>query len=634
MFYYPNVLQYRTGCFSTVWLAATKAIKISRRDYLKVNVQRTCGDIMDYVLVRAPPLQPGLPRPRFSLYLSFQLQYGIIIVYHRQCTILLEEIQHIIDRLLRSTKKLKIDLVEPDRLALNVPDSLSMLEESERALDPFFGVLGYTLPSPSVLMQQWQVPEEESPPRPLVERHGTPQRDRITASPESITLVEREPVAIPAAVVFEGVDLPVVTPSHMDIIDMLMEQQDQFPGEVEEREQEREAERAREQQQTTVSTVQLGVTEVTPEDLALLPEKEAGPPAETPTAPPPSPPLETTPLETSPLSVIPLPSSPEREGEREAEEPAASRRERELAHERERRGRKEGEGDTSAVEPEPAAPARKQRRRRQLLFIDPQTQIPPEELQDAIQDPLTETQSLKLVQPPSRQSVSPEELLSNPCTALHPDILDLWKKGAFVMPLLSVAARKRLAEEETELEKESVGAVEEVRVKDKEERVEDKGVREEISPKEVPRELAESGLPQPEVSVSIELMGEVSDRDVSHLIIPESRGSPTGEILFPLEDIPEEGVRPAEREIEQVPMTRANLMGMLWRPFQEQRNVLFHSLLPPLADRSTASRSFSTLLECVSARILSVEQDEPYGSIIIAQGPLYEQEGGWAPHAD
>ena len=49
------------------------------------------NDIMDYVLVRAPPLQPGLPRPRFSLYLSFLLQYGVIIVYHRQCAILLGE---------------------------------------------------------------------------------------------------------------------------------------------------------------------------------------------------------------------------------------------------------------------------------------------------------------------------------------------------------------------------------------------------------------------------------------------------------------------------------------------------------------------------------------------------------------
>lgn len=46
-------------------------------------------DIMNYVLERVPPPRPGLPRPRFSLYLSSQLQYGVIVVYHRQCAILL-----------------------------------------------------------------------------------------------------------------------------------------------------------------------------------------------------------------------------------------------------------------------------------------------------------------------------------------------------------------------------------------------------------------------------------------------------------------------------------------------------------------------------------------------------------------
>ncbi|XP_064152902.1 meiotic recombination protein REC8 homolog isoform X1 [Anguilla rostrata] len=454
MFYYPNVLQYRTGCFSTVWLAATKAIKISRRDYLKVNVQRTCDDIMDYVLVRAPPLQPGLPRPRFSLYLSFQLQYGVIIVYHRQCALLLEEIQHTIDRLLRSAKTLKIDLVEPDRPALTVPDGLSMLEECERAQDPFFGVMEYAMPSPSTIMQQWQVPEETSPQRPLVERLGTPQRDRITASPESITLVDRELVVTPAAE-FEGADLPEVTPRHMDIIDMLMEQQDQFPEEVEEREEVREAEISREQQQAAVSALQLGVTAVTAEDLTLLPEREAETPAP---APPSTPPLPPPPLETTPVSVIPLPSSPEGEREGETEE---------------RRRRKERGRDSPGLEPEPAAPPKKPRRRRQLLFIDEQTQIPSEELQEAIQDPLTETQTLELFEPPSRRSVSPVELLSNPCTALHPDILDLWRRAAVVTPLSSVAAGERVEEGETESERGSLAAVEQERVADKEVREED-----------------------------------------------------------------------------------------------------------------------------------------------------------------
>ena len=48
-------------------------------------------DILDYVTVQMPPLHPSLPRPRFSLYLSSQLQYGVVIVYHRQCAFLLGE---------------------------------------------------------------------------------------------------------------------------------------------------------------------------------------------------------------------------------------------------------------------------------------------------------------------------------------------------------------------------------------------------------------------------------------------------------------------------------------------------------------------------------------------------------------
>ncbi len=49
-------------------------------------------DIVDYVMVQVPPVHPSLPRPRFSLYLSSQLQYGVVIVYHRQCAFLLGEL--------------------------------------------------------------------------------------------------------------------------------------------------------------------------------------------------------------------------------------------------------------------------------------------------------------------------------------------------------------------------------------------------------------------------------------------------------------------------------------------------------------------------------------------------------------
>lgn len=42
-------------------------------------------EILSYVLVQVQPPQPGLPRPRFSLYLSAQLQIGVIRVYSQQC---------------------------------------------------------------------------------------------------------------------------------------------------------------------------------------------------------------------------------------------------------------------------------------------------------------------------------------------------------------------------------------------------------------------------------------------------------------------------------------------------------------------------------------------------------------------
>lgn len=42
-------------------------------------------EILNYVLVRVQPPHPSLPRPRFSLYLSAQLQIGVIRVYFQQC---------------------------------------------------------------------------------------------------------------------------------------------------------------------------------------------------------------------------------------------------------------------------------------------------------------------------------------------------------------------------------------------------------------------------------------------------------------------------------------------------------------------------------------------------------------------
>ncbi|XP_068998801.1 meiotic recombination protein REC8 homolog [Embiotoca jacksoni] len=265
MFYYPTVLKRHTGCFSTIWLVATKGIKVPRREFLKVNVQNTCDDIMNYLLERIPPPRPGLPRPRFSLYLSSQLQYGVIVVYHQQCTILLEELYSVVGQLHKKWRKSqKIDMDDHSRQAQVLPDALSLLEEAEGAPDPLFGAMYVqdAIPSPTTLVQlaentgmtmSWEL-REASPEHPELRSPAAAAaaaaaatEGGITASPESITLRETEPVTIPTPE-FEGAEL---ADEHLDIIDFLLAETDDFPEEDLERpreevtagEQERKIER-------------------------------------------------------------------------------------------------------------------------------------------------------------------------------------------------------------------------------------------------------------------------------------------------------------------------------------------------------------------------------------------------------
>ncbi|EGW11555.1 Meiotic recombination protein REC8-like [Cricetulus griseus] len=130
MFYYPNVLQRHTGCFATIWLAATRGSRLVKREYLKVNVVKTCEEILNYVLVRVQPPMPGLPRPRFSLYLSAQLQIGVIRVYSQQCQYLVEDIQHILERLHRAQMRIRIDMEEADLTLATVhsPEAITLQE--------------------------------------------------------------------------------------------------------------------------------------------------------------------------------------------------------------------------------------------------------------------------------------------------------------------------------------------------------------------------------------------------------------------------------------------------------------------------------------------------------------------------
>ncbi|XP_072249374.1 meiotic recombination protein REC8 homolog [Leuresthes tenuis] len=601
MFYYPVVLKHHTGCFSTIWLVATKGIKVPRRDFLKVNVKSTCDDIMNYVLERVPAPRPGLPRPRFSLYLSSQLQYGVVVVYHRQCVILLEELQSVVGQFLKQLSSRKIDMDDHSRQALNLPDALSLLEETEGALDPLFGVmqLQEPMPSPRTLIEMGREYLREASPEyvrsPESARPAAAELEAgITASPESITLREMEPATIPTAE-FEGEDL---IDHHPDTISFLLAQADHFPeGGLElpredatPREQESEQERGgrdQEEERTkeqTGSTTELQPTTVSSEDGMMSPQQEPDLPVEAP-----RPPRD----QLTPVSVpeVPLPSS--------------------AARERRRRLRSLQLEDV----PPAARKRRRRRKRRQLIFFDPETQLSQEELEQQINDPLIETKRSHLLTPSSGRVLTASELLNNPCNFLPDEVLFLWRQAATITPLsgadLLVGER---GPESTDSEREREREVMEVAEREEQ--------RLELSPEEVQREMVESEMF--DISAPGILPLEASDQqevsqEISSVHTSEREGSIISRSVSTLQDIPEVMDELIERFGAQSPGLLPELAELEVEP------VLFHSLLPPEANRRTVSKLFQKLLESLTARKLCVEQDQPYGDILIFPGSNYEE---------
>ncbi|XP_026228666.1 meiotic recombination protein REC8 homolog [Anabas testudineus] len=600
MFYYPTVLKRHTGCFSTIWLVATKGIRVPRRDFLKVNIKSTCEDIMNYVLERVPPPHPGLPRPRFSLYLSSQLQYGVIVVFHRQCAILLEELHFIVSQLLKQRTTQNIDM-DGSRQALVLPNALSLLEETEGAPDPLFGVMdmSYAMPSPSKLIQLAEEYLREASPQPpeltIPAAAPAPEPERgITASPDSITLRETEPAAIPTAE-FEGVDL---VDQHPETLDFLLAEADHFledvkiaREEVTPEEQEREMEReAREgdlekerTKELTASTIELQPTPLPSEDATLLPQEEPALAVEKP-----GPPSD----ELTPVSVPVLPSPPS----------AAKEQER-----------------PSPEEEAPTPEEKRKRRKRQLVFFDPETQLTQEVLQKQIADTQIETRRPPFPPPSSHRRLPAADLLNIPCTFLPEEVHSLWRQAATITPVsgsdLQVGERgPESTDSEKEREREMVEAAE--AAQREEERLE-------VSPKEVPRDFTESELFDISGMGTLPLEGsdqrEVS-RDLSPMLTSEKEGSIVSRSVSTLQDIPEV----LDELLGSIAAESPGLLPELAE--HEVAPALFQSLLPPEVNRKTVSTTFQRLLETLSARKLRAEQREPYGDILILPGPKYEAE--------
>ncbi|KAJ8010571.1 hypothetical protein DPEC_G00076460 [Dallia pectoralis] len=567
MFYYQNVLQRHTGCFSTIWLAATKGIRITRRDLLRVNVRQTCEDIIDYVTVQVAPPCPQLPRPRFSLYLSSQLQYGVVIVYHRQCGLLLEEIQQTIEGLLRSGRHARIDLPVGDNQAQNIPNLLVLLEETEGAQDPFFGLMGFKnqLPSPHHIAQRMA---STTPERSL----GTSPRtasdsDGFKSPPDAITLKQEQLVF--AAPEFEDVELPEATGQE---IDMLLEQQDQFHDE-QEREHDRAGDRWGDSEPGMTSIDQLKVSAVGGDSMCQL-EENSGRSLEAA--------LEVTPVVTDAFTR-------KRESERGAENVP----------------------DSSCGKLLNIDTPLKRRRRRQLIFADPEVQIPKDTMRMQVENNLTETvlMSQVLISLPAHRPTTAELFNTPSCSLLHPDLLSLWKQGASYIRLPH--PRKKTGHGEVEEDASSVLG-----------RVRREGQMEsEVEMREIPEDLldAEGAAPS---EASVEVLLDVSKEDKSlEQITPVSRGSII-EVPLPMEAILEESVDLPDRQAEAREGSAEALLSLVSSILRRFGKTSYQSLLPLEADRTTAAHMFAKLLELVSTRNLSVHQAEPYSLISIRPGPL------------
>ncbi|EHH63505.1 hypothetical protein EGM_16486, partial [Macaca fascicularis] len=547
MFYYPNVLQRHTGCFATIWLAATRGSRLVKREYLRVNVVKTCEEILNYVLVRVQPPQPGLPRPRFSLYLSAQLQIGVIRVYSQQCQYLVEDIQHILERLHRAQLQIRIDM-ETELPSLLLPNHLAMMETLEDAPDPFFGMMSVDprLPSPFDIPQirhllEAAIPErvEEIPPEVPTEPRK-PDRILVTVlPPEAITIQEAEPIRM---LRIEGEqELPEV--SRRDL-DLLIAEEDEAilleiprlsppaPAEVE------------------------GIAEALP---VLVPE-ELRPTGWEPGALL----MEVTPPEELRL---PAPPSPERR---------------------------------PPVFPPP------RRRRRRLLFWDKETQISREKFREQLQTRAHCWECPK-VQPPERTITGPAELFRTPTLSgwLPLELLGLWTHCAQPPPR---ALRRELPEEAAEEERRKAEVPSEI---------------------EVPREALEPSGP---LMLSSELSLEAAEEEKSRisLIPPEERWAwaeveqpepPALPVVPELPEVPMEMPLVLPPELELLSLEAVHRAVAL--ELQANREPDFSSLVSPLSPRRMAARVFYMLLVLSAQQILRVEQEKPYGRLLIQPGPRF-----------
>ncbi|XP_031757786.1 meiotic recombination protein REC8 homolog isoform X1 [Xenopus tropicalis] len=585
MFYYPNVLQRHTGCFATIWLAATKGTKILKREYLKVNVINTCQQIMEYLLLQVPPPQVGLPVPRFSLYLSAQLSYGVVRVYHRQCDLLIEEMKNTLDRIYKAEKQMRIDILQPEQHAL-LPDALSLMEMLEDAPDPFFGMMGVPpqLPDPLFIPQIRQILEAPSPLRrepkatptkPKKAKNGDGKGGEHLTSPERITLREVEPITFPSIELIR--DLPEVSAHDLEFLMSDLPLLEEEP-------------RKKKPKEDISKLETWEVFQVPTNSLSESLEEARRREGEIPTA------------ELSPTFGLPLEPAPEADaatildeitGEPVVDFPELTSPERLIPEEVSPSERFSLPASPQLVLKELPVLERSVKRdavRRGGLIIDKETKIAAKKIQEQILRPDIYTQAaVPVVLPPK----TPASLFQSPTYQywMAPELSELWTRCALLQPLTYAEEKER--EEETMSEVEALRAIAE---------------------------------PSGSLIMSSEISLEVSEEERSRpiLLTPEERRalSVQEERFLPMvSEMPELMVELPETgdfsldDVQRRLRTQIDYLG--------QTEFLTHA--PHTLSRIAASRLFYSSLVLCTQRIIYLEQRLPYGQILITPGPLYSQ---------
>lgn len=253
----------------------------------------------------------------------------------------------------------------------------------------------------------------------------------------------------------------------------------------------------------------------------------------------------------------------------------------------------------------PSPPSRpgQRRRRRQLVFWDKETQISREKFEEQLQTGV-HCQEYPVVQP-GRMLTSPEELFRTPTLSgrLPPELLALWTHCAQIPPRM-LRKRPRLEPEEVAEEERKTEALSEIEV------------------------LREAQEPSGPLMLSSELSLEAAEEEKSRtsLIPPEERwawieeGQPEPPALPMLPEIPEVPMEmpPGPELLSSEAVHRAVALEL-----QANREPDFSSLVAPLSPRKLASRVFYLLLVLSTQKILRVQQEKPYGRLLIHPGPRF-----------